>query len=247
MVLNYDGVVRGSVAKQVADNIREAILDGRLKMDERLPTEEELARRFGISRPTIREALKRLAAQNLIQSKRGPTGGTFVMRPDPAGLAGTITAAATLLVGVGAFDIDEIIVARRETEAICCRLAAQNRSDDELAAMEAEIAIQSDRATSDEDFCASDVRFHRALVRASRNGPLELMMYTVIEAFIPITNMIVVRMRERQQVVNLHRNILDAVRGRKASAAIAALEQLLGYLQAMYNATLAARAARSAS
>ncbi|GHD22368.1 FadR/GntR family transcriptional regulator [Tianweitania populi] len=247
MVLNYDGVVRGSVAKQVADSIREAIMDGRLKMDERLPTEEELARRFGISRPTVREALKRLAAQNLIQSKRGPSGGTFVMRPDPAGLSGTITAAATLLVGVGAFDIDEIITARRETEAICCRLAAANRKEEELAAMEAEITLQSDSATSDEEFCASDVRFHRALVRASRNGPLELMMYTVIEAFIPITNMIVVRMRERQQIVSLHRDMLDAVRRSDAPAAITALERLLDYLRAMYNATLTARAARSAS
>ncbi|TYR33213.1 FadR family transcriptional regulator [Mesorhizobium microcysteis] len=247
MVLNYDAVVRGSVAKQVADSIREAILDGRLKMDERLPTEEELARSYGISRPTVREALKRLAAQNLIQSKRGPTGGTFVMRPDAEGLSETITAAATLLVGVGAFDIDQIITARMETETICCRLAAEHRSDEDLAAMEAEIAVQSDSATTDEDFCASDVRFHRALVRAGRNGPLELMMYTVIEAFIPITNMIVVRLRERHQVVTLHKDILEAVRKRDAVAATAALGRLLEYIHAMYNATLAARAARAGS
>ncbi len=246
MVLNYNSVVRGSVAKQVADSIREAILDGRLKVNERLPTEEELARSYGISRPTVREALKRLAAQNLIQSKRGPTGGTFVMRPDPEGLSETITAAATLLVGVGAFDIDQIVTARRETEAICCRLAAENRDDDDLAAMEAEIAVQSDSATSDEEFCASDVRFHRALVHAGRNGPLELMMYTVIEAFIPITNMIVVRLRERQQVVKLHRDILEAVRLRDAGAATAALSRLLEYIHAIYNATLAVRAARAA-
>lgn len=247
MVLNYDSVVRGSVAKQVADSIREAILDGRLKMDQRLPTEEELARSYGISRPTVREALKRLAAQNLIQSKRGPSGGTFVMRPDPEGLSETITAAATLLVGAGAFDIEQIITARMETEAICCRLAAAHRNDDDLAAMEAEIGIQMDNNTSDEEFCASDVRFHRALVRAGRNGPLELMMYTVIEAFIPITNMIVVRLRERHQVVTFHRDILDAVRRRDADAATAGLARLLEYIHAMYNATLAARSARAGS
>src|SRR5687768_10960413 len=118
MILKYDEVVRTGIARQVSDNIRSAIMDGRLKIDERLPTEEELARSFGISRPTVREALKRLAAQNLIHSKRGPTGGNFVKRPDPEGLSKAITGAATLLVGIGAFDIEEIITARLETEAV---------------------------------------------------------------------------------------------------------------------------------
>ena len=244
MVLNYADVVRGGVAKQVADNIRAAILDGRLKIDERLPTEEDLARSFGISRPTVREALKRLAAQNLIHSRRGPTGGTFVMRPDADSVADAITASATLLVGVGAFDIDEMIAARLETETICCRLAAANRSEADLAAMQAEIARQADTSISDEDFCASDVRFHRALVRAGGNGPLGLMMYTVIEAFIPITNMIVFRLRAKQHVVQLHREIADAVRDRDAAAAAAVLARLLAYLRETHTATLAARAAR---
>ena len=68
-------IVTKSAAKQIAEHIRGAILEGRLKGDERLPTEEELAARYGVSRPTVREALKRLAAQNLISSKRGPAGG----------------------------------------------------------------------------------------------------------------------------------------------------------------------------
>src|SRR5688572_15128536 len=109
MPIEYEDVVRTGVARQVADKIRTAIMDGRVQVDERLPTEEELARSFGVSRPTVREALKRLAAQNLIRSQRGPSGGTFVRRPDPEGLSSAITGAATLLVGIGAFDIDEII------------------------------------------------------------------------------------------------------------------------------------------
>ncbi|MCO6187639.1 FadR/GntR family transcriptional regulator [Rhizobium sp. L1K21] len=241
MVLNYDTVVRTGIAKQIADNIRQAILNGDLKVDERLPTEEELAKRFGISRPTVREALKRLAAQNLIRSRRGPTGGNFVSRPDPEGLSKTITGAATLLVGVGAFDIDEIIAARMETEAVCCRLACQNREDEHLDIMTAEIAVQRDRATTDEDFCASDVRFHRALVDASANGPLRLMMYTVIEAFIPITNMITFKVRERQRVVELHEALIDALRRRDDIKAVEQLSVLLDYLKENYTKAVEAR------
>jgi DNA-binding FadR family transcriptional regulator len=244
MILKYDEVVRTGVAKQVSDNIRAAIMDGRLQIDERLPTEEELAKRFGISRPTVREALKRLAAQNLIHSKRGPTGGNFVKRPDPEGLSKAITGAATLLVGIGAFDIEEIITARLETETICCRMAAKNRSEDDIAAMQAEIAVQLDDGLSDEDFCASDVRFHRALVDSSGNGPLKLMMYTVIEAFIPITNMIVFRVRERRHVAALHQEIVDAVRGRDDAQAVEALGRLLAYVRSSYGTALDARAER---
>ncbi|MDQ0136541.1 DNA-binding FadR family transcriptional regulator [Neorhizobium galegae] len=246
MILKYDEVVRTGIARQVSDNIRSAIMDGRLKIDERLPTEEELAKSFGISRPTVREALKRLAAQNLIHSKRGPTGGNFVKRPDPEGLSKAITGAATLLVGIGAFDIEEIITARLETEAVCCRLAAANRSEADLAAMQAEIALQLDEAVSDEDFCASDVRFHRALVESTGNGPLKLMMYTVIEAFIPITNMIVFRVRERHHVASLHQEIVDAVRDRADARAADALARLLAYVRESYTAVLDARARRDA-
>lgn len=246
MPIEYQDVVRTGVARQVADKIRAAILDGRLQIDERLPTEEELAKSFGISRPTVREALKRLAAQNLIRSQRGPTGGTFVSRPDPEGLSSAITGAATLLVGVGAFDIDEIIGARLETEAICCRLACERRSDADLAAMRAEIALQRSKLLSDEDFCASDVRFHRAVVQAAGNGPLSLMMYTVVEAFMPITNMIVSHVRERSTVADFHDRLAGAIEASNASEATAVLSQLLAYVRDSYALSLTRRAEREA-
>ncbi len=96
--------------------------------------------------------------------------------------------------------------------------------------MEDEIANQEDPSLTDEDFCASDVRFHRALVDSTGNGPLKLMMYTVIEAFIPITNMIVFRVRERRQVVNLHREIVEGLRSADAARAVKALNALLDYV-----------------
>ncbi|CAI2936558.1 FadR/GntR family transcriptional regulator [Aminobacter niigataensis] len=246
MPIEYQDVVRTGVARQVADKIRAAILDGRLQIDERLPTEEDLAKSFGISRPTVREALKRLAAQNLIRSQRGPTGGTFVSRPDPEGLSSAITGAATLLVGVGAFDIDEIIGARLETEAICCRLACERRSDADLAAMRTEIALQRGPALSDEDFCASDVRFHRSVVKAAGNGPLSLMMYTVVEAFMPITNMIVSQVRERRTVADFHDRIAAALEARDAATATAVLSELLTYLRDSYATALQRRDEREA-
>jgi DNA-binding FadR family transcriptional regulator len=74
-------IVKDSISKQIAEQLRSAIVDGHFKIGERLPTEDELAQRYGVSRPSVREALKRLAAQKLVRAKRGPTGGNFVIQP----------------------------------------------------------------------------------------------------------------------------------------------------------------------
>ena len=67
--------------RSLAEAMRESILSGALAVDQRLPNEAELAAQFDVSRPTVREALKRLAAKNLIRSRRGASGGNFVTLP----------------------------------------------------------------------------------------------------------------------------------------------------------------------
>lgn len=236
MALDYNAVVTTSVAKQIAESLRQAIIDGKIKVGERLPTEEDLAKSYQVSRPTIREALKRLAAQNLVHSRRGPSGGNFVTRPDPVLSAQSVASVATLLVGLGAFDLDEIVSARLETEMICAHLAAQHRTPEDLARMAAEVAVQSDDSgrVTDEMFCESDVKFHRALVDASGNGPMRFMMHLVVEAMVPITNFMSFRERERQVIVGYHRAILEALTNRDGDSAVESLRNLMAYLRDRY-------------
>ena len=59
------------LSAKIAKNIRDAIISGALIVDERLPSEADLSEQFNVSRPTVREALKRLAAQSLIRTQRG--------------------------------------------------------------------------------------------------------------------------------------------------------------------------------
>lgn len=225
MAIKYVPLVTDSLAKQIAESIRGAIADGSLKADDRLPTEEELARRFEVSRPTIREALKRLAAQNLIRSRRGPTGGNFVNRPDQGEAGSMLATASALLVGLGEFEMPDVLEARYELEVICARLAAERREQAELAAMAAEITLQTDTALSDEDFCASDVRFHRALVDATHNPVIQFVMFAVIEALQPIENMVVFRFRDRHATVAQHQRLLAAVEGHDVDAAIVVITE----------------------
>ena len=234
MSITYEPIVTTSVAKQIAEQIRQSILDGRLKADDRLPTEHELAQQFSVSRPTIREALKRLAAQNLIRSRRGPTGGTFVNRPSEEEARLSLTTATTLMVSLGEFDFGQIIEARHELEVMCGRLAAERRTQDHLDAMEHEIEIQTDPAISDEDFCASDVRFHRTLVDATGNPVLQFLMCAVIEALQPVENMVIFRYRDRQKVIRQHRRILKAIASQNPEKTEEKISRQMHYLRAQF-------------
>lgn len=236
MAFDYGAVVTTSVAKQIAEGIRQAIIEGRIKVGERLPTEDDLAKSYQVSRPTIREALKRLAAQNLVHSRRGPTGGNFVTRPDSQQAAQSLAGIATLLVGLGAFELEEIVQARLQMELICVRLAAECRTEEHLAAMRTELEIQRRNCEdiSDEMFCDSDVRFHRALVQAADNAPLSFMMHVVIEAMLPVTNMVFFRVRERRRIADFHQEILDSLSAHDPDRAVVALEGLVAYLSDLY-------------
>lgn len=232
---------KASISRQIAEQLRNAIVAGQFKIGQRLPTEDELAKRFGVSRPSVREALKRLAAQNLVRARRGPTGGNFVVQPSYAELAESLSGAATLLVGMGALGIEEIIEARRTLQGSCLRLASNNLKQEHLRSIETALQRQRDPDISDEDFCQADVAFHRALVDATDNGMLRFVMYTVIEALIPVTNMVVTVVRERSDIISLHQQMLDQLRQGDSAELEASMNQLLDYLLLKFEQASAAR------
>ncbi|MCB1858497.1 MAG: FadR family transcriptional regulator [Gammaproteobacteria bacterium] len=242
--IGFEPVRRHDLSKQIADQIRQAIIEGTLKADDRLPTEEDLAQRFDVSRPTIREALKRLAAQNLIRTRRGPTGGSFITNPSMLELSDTLTGLTTLLVGMERFSTQEINQARQELELICCRLAATQCTREDLLQLGQELQVQQDPALSPEAFCASDVRFHRAIANATGNHMLAFIMHTVIEALQPVANMLASRFQERQVIVDQHQRLYEALEQRDAQAAEKVIIEQIAYLSSRHEQAQARRAAR---
>ncbi|MEM9099847.1 MAG: GntR family transcriptional regulator [Pseudomonadota bacterium] len=235
-----------SVGHQIAEEIREMIVDGRLGADDRLPGEQDLATRFGVSRPSVREALKRLAAQNLIRTRRGASGGNFVNRIGWQQAREQFEATATMLVVMGDIDPDALAEARLTLLSAIAPLAAERRLAEELTALRDEIDLQESK-TSDEDFCASDVRFYRILVEAARNPLLSAQMASVIEAIQPLLNMIIYRARDRHTIAARHTKLLAALEARDAPAMIAILRDLNDYTVSLVREAQDAREARQTS
>lgn len=230
------------LSAQIATAIRDEIISGRLIVDARLPSEAELAEHFAVSRPTVREALKRLAAQSLIRTQRGATGGAFVNRLSfPEAYAQQITT-STLLLSMNDVSFETACEARFALERSCANLSAQRRSADHLADMRAEIHRQSQPGLTDEAFCASDVAFHRALVDGAGNPVLSYQLAGAVEAMQPLMNMITFGARDRARIVSLHAQIADAVEVRDGHAVGAGLTALEEETQRLATGAFAARA-----
>jgi GntR family transcriptional repressor for pyruvate dehydrogenase complex len=164
--------VRPPAYQLLADELRADITSGRLQPGERLPPEPELCVKTGVSRSTVREALRLLASQHLIVTTRGVTGGSFVAHPDAEKLADGLSTGFTLLAhsaGVGLADLVEL---RRAIEVPAARMAALRRSENHLAEMRAALF---DPLVDDLDtMMAAHSVFHTALVKATGNPLFEL-------------------------------------------------------------------------
>lgn len=232
------------LSAQIAKAIRDAIICGDLPVDERLPSEAELADQFDVSRPTVREALKRLAAQSLIRTQRGATGGAFVNRLKFEDAYGQQITTSTLLLSMNDIGFATACEARYALERACAPLSAQRRTADHLATMRAEAHRQAQPGLTDEAFCASDVAFHRALVDAAGNPVLSYQLAGAVEAMQPLMNMITFSARSREKIIGFHSNIADAIEAQDGPAADAHLSALADYTQELAKDVIAQRRAK---
>ncbi|MDX3193449.1 GntR family transcriptional regulator [Streptomyces sp. MN03-5084-2B] len=119
--------------EQVERQLRDAIVSSTFKRGERLPSEAELSREFQVSRSTVREALRVLASEGLISKVPGAGGGSFVQSVDHESLTNLISGSLETILKFGSLTVDEINDVRRMLEVPAARLAAQNRTEEQVA------------------------------------------------------------------------------------------------------------------
>jgi GntR family transcriptional repressor for pyruvate dehydrogenase complex len=154
---------RGALPELIADALRTAIVNGDLADGTLLPNQDDLSEQFGVSKPTLREAVSMLQAERLVYTRRGKLGGAIVQRPTVAGAAYTL---GLLLQGQGTRKSD-LASALYLIEPLCAALCAQRkdrarnvvpvlrRAVDDLAAHESGAA---------ETFLAAERMFHDEVV-----------------------------------------------------------------------------------
>jgi DNA-binding FadR family transcriptional regulator len=175
--MEFQEVVRRPAYVQVAEQLREAILDGRLTSGQALPAERDLCERFGVSRPTLREALRALQSQSLVVDD-GPTAPLRVAGAEDVS-SGPLRDALVHLVRLGGVSLDDLVDLRCALESAAAGRAARRPDRPDLSAAHAAIAEMRAAGADLEAFERADVRFHVELVAASGNEALELVMLAV--------------------------------------------------------------------
>src|SRR5213595_2624541 len=118
-------------SSSIADQIRAAIVGGKLVEGERLPPERELAEQFGVSRVTVRDALRALEAMGLIEVRVGARGGAFVTVPTGSLVGQTMSD----MMMMSAVTPEDIVEARLVVELGTVTLACARATDEDIAAM----------------------------------------------------------------------------------------------------------------
>jgi GntR family transcriptional regulator, transcriptional repressor for pyruvate dehydrogenase complex len=156
--------------EQIADELRALIVSGKLAEGESLGREPDLVERFGVSRPSLREALRILEAEGLITVVRGVLGGVIVHQPDERMTART----AALVLQARNVTLGDVHQARSVIEPAAVRILAASRRRgpvDELTQV-----IEQQRAVLDdlEAFGLANARFHECLVELAGNQTLSI-------------------------------------------------------------------------
>ena len=199
---------RQRMGDQLYGQSLEQIVSGRLPEGMRLPTELELCKMFGVSRPVVRQALQRLGADGLVHARQG--SGTYV----------TARPADRLAEFVEPRQIAEymrVIEVRLVLEGAAARRAAERRSDAEMVAIDAahkRFRLEAERGAPTPD---ADLAFHTAIAEASGNGFYPALLCHLHEAVAGFMNVSLsltrTSPRERaSQILQEHATILEAIK-----------------------------------
>lgn len=216
--------------QQVEDQIRAAIRTGVVKTGQKLPTEVALSRDFGVSRTTVREALRSLVADGLIEKVPGAGGGSFVRMLDHHAFGAELGQDMENLLRVGSIVYREAADVRRILEVPCVRLAAKHRDAADVAEMRDIVDLQKKLSYDDPQVSELDVRFHSVIGKASGNRVAAAFVDALHHVTEPVHHLdLDAEVGER--TVRQHVAIVRAIEKRDPDAAEKAMLDHLSYLE----------------
>ncbi|MDB5932601.1 MAG: transcriptional regulator, GntR family [Polaromonas sp.] len=207
---------------EIVETLAARIREGQLQAGEKLPTEAEIMSRFEVSRTVVRESLSKLQASGLVETRHGI--GTFVLQPQDAG---NFKIAAEDFSTVA--DVISVLELRISLETEAAGLAAQRRTPENLAALEAALRAFHDSINRDSDAVPPDFQFHMEVARSTGNRHFADLMTYLGTMIIPRTRVNTAhsapegRLNYLQRVNIEHESIYNAIRDQDAEAARAAM------------------------
>ncbi len=212
-----------SAVDRVLKVFKEALITGKLVPGERLPSEIELSRHLSISRGSIREAMKILAAFGIVEIRRGD--GTYIAQSDHKVIFDPLLFSLIL----SNAKVRELVELRELMEFAIVKLVIENAGDEELNYVEEMITQMEDLIENYGqigivELVQSDLDFHRALGKATKNRLVEKIYNFVMDFFTPYIRVTHENQRRGRNALAHHQNIYAALKKRDVDEAIEAVE-----------------------
>jgi GntR family transcriptional repressor for pyruvate dehydrogenase complex len=210
------------------EHLTEAIEQAGLRTGDKLPNESVLAERLGISKPTLRQALRVLELSGLVEVRRGKSGGIFVVTDLVPSVA---IFTAVKLEEAAAIDV---LRARRVLERAVAQEAMRVATAADLVELERTVELLERHLGERPSVMRADAMFHRALVRSCRNETIQAAMRGVGRGLAPIRDAYSGGVPYDRQTLDVHRRQIAAMRGRDEEALDKVLDDHFRMLEAQF-------------
>jgi len=227
---------RGGASEQIAVEIRRYLLAHDLRPGDRLGTEQELAAEFGVSRPTLREALRLLAGSHLVRAATGPGGGIFVATTPNEGMSLNLTESIASMLESRSVSLYELLDARVHLEVPLAGLAAENATGKTATDLQAAIDEAEGNHPASPEFRAADTRFHRVIASTAGNELLRGFTSWTLDVLQPSLIDTIGDSIDGNAILDQHRAIRRAVQRQQPTAAQRAMRLHLEYLRDLVRA-----------
>jgi len=212
---------RVRLSDRVTEELTRMLAAGRLKPGDVLPSESELARRFGVSKPVVREALNRLSARGVVVVQQGKQTSVAALSSVP------LASYFELAVRLADDGLREAIQLRSVLEPEIAALAAARIDDDQLDALEALIERLKALVETQDPWVEADLEFHLAIARASGNRIMQFLMEALAGTIRENIRLLQRQrdLRDARATLRRHLAIYEALCARDPAAARAAMQK----------------------
>jgi GntR family transcriptional regulator, transcriptional repressor for pyruvate dehydrogenase complex len=215
---------RPKTYKLVADQLLETIAAGRLRPGDPVPPERELVENYSVGRSSVREALRMLESQGLIEARGN---GAFTV----SHARNTLNQSLELLLSVAEADLHELFEIRRILEGECAALAAERRREADLVRMRAAIAEMESGIGSEDDYIAADLEFHLTIAEATGNRVAAHLMHALRDQLQRALGTVYQIPYSAERSLAQHREIIEAIGARRPDEARASMQAHIGRVE----------------
>jgi len=224
----FESVKAQRISDEIVRQIRDALFVGKLRTGDKLPTERELSAQFKTSRTSVREALRSLEHEGVIQVRKGASGGIFVIDVDHR----PVTKSLQTLLQLRKISIHNIAEVRLIFEPEAARLAAERASRDDIRELEEVVERTGEAVRTRELPRSHDLKFHKLIARATGNPVLEMLAESMLEVASKAITELHPSIDTLAHVLTCHRRVAEAVRKRNGALAFEAMHEHIVDVQA---------------